>query len=56
MDPHRMTWPGGRCPDGAAVPQPPRPAPPARRHLLAGWTVAAVVLVLMVAGIAGWTL
>ncbi|WBB73207.1 hypothetical protein O7602_26565 [Micromonospora sp. WMMD1128] len=46
----------GRPPtaDGDRVPQPPRPQPPARRHLLAGGIAAAVVLALMVAGIAGW--
>ncbi|GHJ11246.1 hypothetical protein TPA0907_56130 [Micromonospora humidisoli] len=51
-DPHQHTWPGGRCPDGREVPQPvtARPAP-ARWP---GWVIAVVVLVLTVAGIAGW--
>ncbi|WP_328339585.1 hypothetical protein [Micromonospora sp. NBC_00421] len=50
-DPHRHTWPGGRCPDGDQIPRPPRAPVPSRWP---GWVIAAVVLVLMAAGIAGW--
>lgn len=49
-DPHQHTWPGGRCPDGREVPQPPRAPAPARWP---GVVVAVIALVLMVAGIAG---
>ncbi|MFE7874408.1 hypothetical protein ACFUYE_29180 [Micromonospora humida] len=38
-------------PDGDRVPRPPAPPAPARWP---GWVIAAAVLVLTVAGIAGW--
>lgn len=45
----------GRLADGQGVPQPPRPPLPlATRQFVCGVICAAIVLALMVAGIAGW--
>ncbi|WP_143194228.1 hypothetical protein [Micromonospora sp. CB01531] len=48
--------PYGRAPhpDGHTVPQPPRRLPLATREVIYGVVIATVVLVLTVAGIAGW--
>ncbi|MER5703452.1 hypothetical protein ABT023_16125 [Micromonospora sp. NPDC002296] len=40
-------------PDGDTIPQPPRRLPLATREVVAGWICAALVLVLLAAGIAG---
>ncbi|WP_320069578.1 hypothetical protein [Micromonospora sp. RTGN7] len=53
--PHAHPVVDGRAPlaDGQTVPQPPRRLPLATREVIAGWICAAVVLVLLVVGIAG---
>ncbi|MCX4470424.1 hypothetical protein OOK41_08910 [Micromonospora sp. NBC_01655] len=55
--PHAHPVAHGRPPvaDGQTIPQPPAPAAPplTRRQYLAGWLCAAVVLVLLVAGVLG---
>lgn len=51
MDPHRHTWPGGRCPDGQDVPEPARPAPAASWYERA--RVVAVLLLALVAAVVG---
>lgn len=54
--PRAHAVPGGPGPlaDGDQVPHHPRTPAPTRRQHAYGWTVAVVVLVVMLLGIAGW--